>query len=475
MRKILEASLVYRWLTAAAQWIDRQWNKSYLALVLSGAKEKRKGAYSIFSSLAALIHKWLCALFNALRLNKLFSGSIFARYFFWCAVAAFIAPIAPTMVTLALVLMAAVSMIITFGTDKNRRLTFSPMNKWVYFYALIYMITTLTSVTFKESLMGGLLTTAFILFAIILQNAITTRKQVDTLIYLLVAAGFVISVYGFLQVITGVESTKDWIDEDTFSAITLRVYSTLDNPNVLAEYLLLIIPIGVASIFTSKTGTGKTMSVIATGAMVLCMILTYSRGGWLGLVFSAAIFLVLLDRRFIVLGVLGLIALMFVLPDSILARFQSITDMSDSSTSYRIYIWMATINMLKDYWFCGIGTGISAYKAVYPKYSFNAVSAPHSHNLYLQIMCESGICGIVVFLGLLCSFFRQTASALSRNKDKNTRIQLIAVISGMAGFLLQAMTDYSFYNYRVTLMFWIIIALGVLLTRSWEDTKGNEE
>jgi putative inorganic carbon (HCO3(-)) transporter len=152
------------------------------------------------------------------------------------------------------------------------------------------------------------------------------------------------------------------------------------------------------------------------------------------------------------------------MPESILARFSSITDMSDSSTSYRIYIWMATVNMLKDYWFCGIGTGLNAFNAVYPAYSFNAVTAPHSHNLYLQVMCESGICGIVTFLGIIFSFIRTVGTSLSRDKNKDGRIQKIALLSGLGGFLLQGMTDYSFYNYRVTLMFWIFIALGACLS-----------
>ena len=40
-----------------------------------------------------------------------------------------------------------------------------------------------------------------------------------------------------------------------------------------------------------------------------------------------------------------------------------------------------------------------------------------------------------------------------------------AVAAGMAGFLVQAMTDYSFYNYRVMFLFWVFIALGGLLAR----------
>ena len=42
---------------------------------------------------------------------------------------------------------------------------------------------------------------------------------------------------------------------------------------------------------------------------------------------------------------------------------------------------------------------------------------------------------------------------------------MAAGVAGMAGFMVQAMTDYSFYNYRVMFLFWVFIALGGLLAR----------
>ena len=183
----------------------------------------------------------------------------------------------------------------------------------------------------------------------------------------------------------------------------------------------------------------------------------------------SAVFLVLIDRRFIALGIVAIAAFLVVMPDSIASRLMSIGDTSDGSTSYRLAIWMGTLNMLRDFWFCGIGPGTAAFNKIYPPYSYSAAVAQHSHNLYLQIMCETGITGIAVFLILLVSFFRMTGSAV-RRADRDTRLRLIAVISGMMGFLLQGMTDYSFYNYRVTLVFWVFIGLGAILSRHKEDS-----
>jgi hypothetical protein len=54
----------------------------------------------------------------------------------------------------------------------------------------------------------------------------------------------------------------------------------------------------------------------------------------------------------------------------------------------------------------------------------------------------------------------------------DTRIYLTASVAAVCGFLVQSMTDYSFYNYRVELFFWIVVILGAVLARS-AKMEGN--
>jgi hypothetical protein len=42
----------------------------------------------------------------------------------------------------------------------------------------------------------------------------------------------------------------------------------------------------------------------------------------------------------------------------------------------------------------------------------------------------------------------------------------------MCGFLVQSMTDYSFYNYRVMFLFWVYLAVGLLYARRAELEEG---
>jgi len=466
MLKILEGSLLYRRLAAVWAWFGAQWRKSRIVgRFLSPGWGENASQSSIFTSAWLGFHRRLCVLFETFRLNKLLRGSIFAMPYIWSFTALFLAPILPTMAVLGVSLVCIVSLILAFGCDRDKKLVYSPVNKFVLLFAFIYIVATFTSVTVAGSLFGGALTTLFVLFTIVMQNAVTTKRQLDVLIYAFVASGAAVSLYGLYQYAFGAVSASSWVDSTMFSEIGVRVYSTLGNPNVLAEYLLLVIPFAGACIIIAKGMIPKLFFIGCLGVMLGCMVLTFARGGWLGLIVAAAVFFVMLDRRFIIVGIVGIILLYFALPDVILNRFLSIGNVSDSSTAYRVSIWLGTIAMLRDFWFTGIGPGVAAFNRVYPLYSFNTVSAPHSHNLFLQIVCDAGVVGIIIFLAILFTFFRSLFSAFSREADKTSKYLQIAAITAVVGFLIQGATDHSFYNYRVTLVFWAVLGLGALIAR----------
>ena len=358
------------------------------------------------------------------------------------------------------------SLLLSLVRDRERRLAWAPINRYVMLYAAVYMAGTFFSVNLDSSLNPGLLTVAFILFSVVLYNAVTNRSQLDTLLTFMVIAAAAVSVYGILQYVFrwGYQSAA-WVDSDMFSSIEFRVSSTLDNPNMLGQYLILMVPVGAAKLLSARDWPRRLLYLGCCALMCVCMILTFSRGAWLGLLFAGAVFVVLLNPRLILLAPAALAALWFLLPETVISRFTSIGDMTDGSTTYRVSIWLGTLDMLKHYWLCGIGPGDEAFNRVYPAFSYNSINAPHSHNLFLQLVCDAGITALAVFLILIFVYFRMMCAALHREKDWTSRMYQTAFTGGVCGFLVQAMTDYSFYNYRVLFIFWAYLALGALSAR----------
>lgn len=471
--EIWNASLLGRFLAAVCAWFGRQWARSGVVqwFLHPGRWSPAVSESSVFFKLWSLLRRGMCWLYEKLRLEKLFAGSVFTRTALWCALPAVLAPLLPTMAVLALSAVGYASLLLNLVRDRQRQLAWSPVNRWIILYAAVYAAVVFTSVTPRGSLSHGLLMVFFIGFAIVVENNVDTWRKAEDLVLLLVVVGGIVSLLGIGQYLMGVSGAAAWLDKDMFGDAT-RVYSTLQNPNVLAEYLLLIIPFGGAVLLSSRSRLRRLAALVCCGLMCICMILTLSRGGWLGLLLAGVIFFVLLNPRLMLLIPFALVALYFLMPASVVARFASIGDLKDGSTSYRVSIWMGTINMLKDgYWLCGVGPGTTAFNLVYPAYSYNTANAQHSHNLFLQILCDGGICALAVFGAVIVSFCRCVCSALSKVKEFRSRCFLIASISAVGGFMVQSMTDYTFYNYRVALLFWVILGLGAAFVR----LAGKEE
>ena len=225
------------------------------------------------------------------------------------------------------------------------------------------------------------------------------------------------------------------------------------------------------------TGKGFFQRLTYAGISVVmfaALILTFSRGCWVGLLASATVFVTFVAGKLWGLALIALPLLPAVLPETILNRFTSIGDMKDSSTSYRVYIWMGTIAMLRDFWVSGIGMGAEAFKAVYPYYSYNGIVAPHSHNLFLQILVESGIVGILVFAMILLFFLKKmmTGYQVGGGKGKFLSVMMTAIAAGVCGFLVQGMFDNCFYNYRVMLVFWQVLGLAMACINVAKEENG---
>lgn len=377
------------------------------------------------------------------------------------AVAGFI-PLAPTIALLGLIMITALSYCIRLFRDKGMRFRVSILDYFVVLFGIVLFYSSITSYTPDSSLFSLLIYAACIVFYFILVNTIKTRQQLYALVVLLVLATTVASLYGLYQLKTVGATSEAWVDTTLFEDIKARVGSTFENPNVLGEYLVIIIPVAISMLWGQKSWISKLVTSGLTVIMLVCLVYTYSRGAYLGLMIAFALFAVLRDRRFVILGAIGLLMLPFVLPPSVINRFASIGNLTDTSSFYRISVWLGSLKIVKDYWPSGIGLGLEPFKLIYPKYSLNAAYAHHSHNIYIQLLIETGIAGFLVFAAMILVYYKTLFAGFHRTKDKFISTFMIAAASGMAGYLAQGMVENIWYNNRVLLTFWVMLALGMI-------------
>lgn len=462
MNNIIKESFIYKIIICISNWINKLFSESVLIkLFLKETDNKEIYNDTIFQKLLLKFISFLQKIAHKVKLDKIFENSIFAKPIIWLSITVFFAPFLPTMLVLVLLICTALSLVLKIMITKDFKLKYFRTDAWILIFMLVVAICAMTSISLQESRNIALLICAFILAYFVVINTIEDKKQFKFILYVFIVAAVLTAIYGLYQYKFGDLYSQAWVDSNMFEDIKMRVYSTFENPNVYGEYLILVIPIIISLMWEEKGFMKKLLLLIALGITMLAMVLTYSRGCWLGIIFAIALLAIMIDKRFILLGIVALFMMPFVLPDTILNRFLSIGNMGDSSTSYRVYIWMGTIAMLKDYWFSGIGLGTTSFNTIYPIYSYNNVTTPHSHNLFLQITVEYGIVGLIIFAFIMFNYYKELI--ISTLKKKN--IMTLGFIAAMSGFMIESLFDYTWYNYRVILIFWIIVALSMLSTK----------
>lgn len=377
--------------------------------------------------------------------------------------AVFIAPLIPfsSMPLAGICLWTLISLAVRSMIDKDFKWKRDGVGAALLLFLAVLLISCVFSFSRSTSLVVWAMYFIFVMFYFAVVNTITTKDQLFGLLRLFVISGALVALYGVMQYAFGWTTTNAWIDESMFEDETMRVFSTLANPNVLGEYLLLVLPVSAVIFLKDKTNKlSKWIYLAITGLVFLCLILTQSRGCWLGFMVTVAIFVTFYEGRWWAFIPLIICILPFVVPETIIERLMSIGNMDDSSTSYRVYIWMGAFGMLRHYLAGGIGMGEGAFNEVYPFFSYNAIIAPHAHNTYLQLLVEGGIPALAVFLAVIIVLLRNAQVVYKRsNKKSYDSAMVLALAAGICGFLFQSLFDYTFYNYRVMAVFFMLIGL----------------
>lgn len=363
----------------------------------------------------------------------------------------------PTLILLGFSLLAAVGCALRLCLEISIELRLLDIS--VLMLGALILLSGLWSKGGTESLYGALLSFALIITAFLISSTMDNILR-EQAISVIIASSAASGIVGVLQIFQG-GYESGWLDSAAFSGISVRITSLFGNPNVFSAYLLLVIPFVIYRVIYAVSLKKRLLYIALFVLLGVCMIYTWSRGAWLGLALEIFIFFVLYKRGLIPCVLLSLPffgAVTSLFAPTVWARFVSIVNPQDTSVSYRVSAWNGIMNMLSDNNFFGIGYGESAFLAVYPLYAYSgAVAVRHSHSLYLQILTELGAVGLIIFaVSILAVFFRCFENIKKSSEDKGVSA---AVVMAVLGVLFMGLTDYVWYDRRIFLMFWLVVAL----------------
>jgi len=279
-------------------------------------------------------------------------------------------------------------------------------------------------------------------------------------LFLIFSAGLA-SLIGIAQYLGGDLGQAAWLDMQANPDIKARAYSVFMNPNVLGEYLLVALIYNLALILTSKSLARGVLLAIPFGINLLTLLLTFSRGAWGGFAFALIVFLLAYDYRYLpVLALLGGISL-FLLPEVFMQRLLTIfTSSGDSSTSYRGMIYFGTEHMLQDYWLFGTGLGYGSFIEVYSLYRVEEIYGAHAHNIFLEILVETGAFGLITFMYFMFKTGVRGIKTILLSKGTMEGVMAMTGIAALAGLFLHGLVENIFFDIRIVTLVWILFGFA---------------
>ena len=309
-------------------------------------------------------------------------------------------------------------------------------------------------------------------YALMRQLLAAAPQWWDRIVAALLAGELVSAVMAIRQLYGDTTELARWADPNSVADGTIRVYGPLENPNLLAGYLIPILPLALVALLRWRTWPQRLFAAAALLLGSIALFLSYSRGGWLGMLaaLGAVVLLLVLRqtrhwptlwrRLFPLLLVVGGVAVLVVAVTQIeplrIRVMSLLAGRQDSSNNFRINVWLAAIEMIQDRPWLGIGPGNSAFNLIYPLYQqpkFNALSA---YSVPLELLVEGGIPNLLAGLGLLAAAIRAGSAQLKG--ESAWALPALAALAAIAGLCMQGITDTIFFRPEVQLSGWFCLA-----------------
>lgn len=353
-----------------------------------------------------------------------------------------------------------------------------PLGKWGAAFLGWSFLSALFSVDRNFSLFNWLfLPLMYASLYVLILSYVRTREERRVLFRVFLTAAACTVLYGIFQFmnIQNMASdiaSQDWVDPERFPLLYRRMYSTLENPNLFAGYLLMMIGLSTGAALMEEKGRHKWETLLFCAVLAVCLLLTYSRGAWVSLAAMAAVLALLYDRRiWLVFLLIPVVLLMY--HGQITERFLSLFSGEDTSTVLRFALWESTAAMIEDHPLTGVGWG--AYFRAYPDYNFfvgdTSVIIYHAHNMYLSLMAETGIPGGIFYFLFFFAHGVLAVRLYRKGQDPDQKAAGLALVLIIAGMAVYGVGDYVLFSRAVSLTFWALLALGVCFEEERREGK----
>ncbi len=239
-----------------------------------------------------------------------------------------------------------------------------------------------------------------------------------------------------------------------------RAIGTSVDPNVFGGMLVIAAALALPQITARKRLLPGLGSFLAIGLMGVCLILTFSRGAFVGLA-SAAVGLALVRYRRLLplLLIAGLLLLFLPATQDYVTHFIEGLQAQDLATQMRLGEYRDALTLIGRYPIFGVGFASAPDLDLYLGVS----------NVYLLIAEEMGLVGLGAFLVLVGMLFA-LAWRVRRPALADARLEplWLGLHAALVGALVGGLFDHYFFNldfHHAITLFWMVFGLAAAASR----------
>jgi O-antigen ligase len=218
---------------------------------------------------------------------------------------------------------------------------------------------------------------------------------------------------------------------------------------------VLVLVIGAAAA-RALFSTDRVWPVVMMPALVAALVLTLTRGAWVGACAGVALLLAMRDFRFIpVLPIIAAI-LIVIAPSQITDRASSMFDLKDPTIRDRIAMLRIGGRMIGDYPLTGVGPNMIQRRYAEYRDSDDSQINPHLHNVPVQIAAERGLPALGVWLWFVVVLIADLTRRLKRAREASLPAAALAATVGM---LASGLFEYNFGDSEFLMLFLVLVTL----------------
>lgn len=270
------------------------------------------------------------------------------------------------------------------------------------------------------------------------------------------------------------------LEPASYDGSLFRVRGTLAYDTQLAHWYELLLPLALSLGLAVSKPRDKIFLLGLFGAGTVGIVLTFTRGGWLGLALSVIMMVLLFNRRRILSlrPLVQLVGLAILLGALLLPLWGLISGRLFASVPktelVRARLNEAALKMVVSHPIFGVGLdNFASYSLNYGFSAQFAGSGSKVHNLFLAIASETGIVGLLLFLWVISNLLR-AALQVTEHPNPLVAATAIGILAGTAGVLAHGVVAWGVLTYVVYPLFWLLMGTAFALQYGYAKTRLHE-